>query len=730
MERHFVKTPWLAPALAVLLVAMLQVGAFGQSVAINGVPLMTSRSPVNIGGNLLLPMRDVFEALQSEVKWFASEQKVMAIRGQTTIELWLGRRTATINGMAMQLPEAPMLIGGSTYVPLRFPAEAFGGAVRWEAATRTAYIDIPPLGDDGGLPTTPTTPTTPPPPAPTMIEGTLLQTIINPPTLVLSVSGTGQAQAISLSPTTMYTRHADGQPAQTARLEDAVSGDYAQVTLGPTGAATLVDLAFGEREGVIAGISENSVLLRDNTVMQLSPTVLVKDASGQAVALSSLPIGTTVLLRYQPASRRVWEIRLPTGAPAPPQPPVGEPPRILVVGILNDSPILRGGQTLAVQLQGTPGGIATVDVGRGPNRLLTDLPLTEVNPGIYQGEWDIPPRADTRATVPLMGRLTVGGVQAPAVQSTTRVMIDSTPPEITDVTPTPDTTVDNDRPTIEVRFDDLRGSEINPASVELTINDRRVRRDRDLDITTRRLTYVPDSLRLGRTRVSVSLEDMAGNQAERVWYFTVGTGTGTAGGGGVITSATFAPRGTLVTGDVLIVTMTVANQGGHASFDVGARRGLPMYRATGLGNYRGEWTVPVGARQNDVPVVIHYTDPDGRVGDLEIGQVDINASISPTTLEITAPADGSTAGETIRVFGQAPPGARVRVTITYRIRVITTVTGQLWQGVVNVGPDAEWRTPEVDSSTLFGRANEYVIVAELLSPTNTVLATRQVRQVK
>jgi len=199
-----------------LLIA-LQAGALGQSVVINGVPLVTSLTPVTMGGSMLLPMRDVFEAMQSEVKWFASEQKIMAIRGQTTIELWLGRTTATINGVPMQLPVAPTLINGSTYVPLRFPAEAFGGAVRWEAATRTALIDIPPPG--GGPVTLPQPPQPPQPPLPptppapvrpTIIEGTLLQVIGAPATLVISVSGTGLAQAIPLGANTAYTRHADG----------------------------------------------------------------------------------------------------------------------------------------------------------------------------------------------------------------------------------------------------------------------------------------------------------------------------------------------------------------------------------------------------------------------------------------------------------------------------------------------------------------------------------------
>ncbi|MBU0607634.1 MAG: copper amine oxidase N-terminal domain-containing protein, partial [Armatimonadetes bacterium] len=286
---------WLVLLATLALPLLLQGVALGQSVVINGIPLITSRTPVTMGGSMLLPMRDVFEALESEVKWFANEQKAMAIRGQTTIELWIGRTTATINGVPMILPVAPQMVNGSTYVPLRFPAEAFGGTVEWQAATRTAVITIPPPGE----PTTPVTPPTPPTPPvvePVRVEGTLVQVIAVPPSIVITVSGTGLAQAIPIGPTTVVTRHADGQDAAPTLLSEAQPGDYAQAVLAANGVAQSVDLTYGEAQGTVAGISDNSVLLRDNQLFQLSPTVKVVDQTNKAVALSAIPNGAPVVL--------------------------------------------------------------------------------------------------------------------------------------------------------------------------------------------------------------------------------------------------------------------------------------------------------------------------------------------------------------------------------------------------------------------------------------------------
>jgi len=68
--------------------------------------------------------------------------------------------------------------------------------------------------------------------------------------------------------------------------------------VGPNGVAQSVDFTYGEAQGVIAGISENSVLLKDNKVFSLSPTVAVVDQTGKQIALSDAPNNVPVRLRY------------------------------------------------------------------------------------------------------------------------------------------------------------------------------------------------------------------------------------------------------------------------------------------------------------------------------------------------------------------------------------------------------------------------------------------------
>ena len=51
-----------------------------------------------------------------------------------------GATLATFNGVSRPLNQPAVIVGGSTFVPLRFVSEALGANVRWDGATRTVAI--------------------------------------------------------------------------------------------------------------------------------------------------------------------------------------------------------------------------------------------------------------------------------------------------------------------------------------------------------------------------------------------------------------------------------------------------------------------------------------------------------------------------------------------------------------------------------------------------------------
>src|SRR5450756_2872090 len=53
----------------------------------------------------------------------------------TTIEVYIGKNTGTINGKATTLEQGAVIKNGRTLVPLRFIVESMGATLAWDAVT-------------------------------------------------------------------------------------------------------------------------------------------------------------------------------------------------------------------------------------------------------------------------------------------------------------------------------------------------------------------------------------------------------------------------------------------------------------------------------------------------------------------------------------------------------------------------------------------------------------------
>jgi len=116
--------------------------ALAISVVVNGQQLPAQPPAVEISGRTMLPMRTVFEALHATVDWDSATQTATAEREGTTVAMTIGQATAYIDGQPVMLDVPAQLISGHTYVPVRFPAEAFGANVGWNQATQTVSISL------------------------------------------------------------------------------------------------------------------------------------------------------------------------------------------------------------------------------------------------------------------------------------------------------------------------------------------------------------------------------------------------------------------------------------------------------------------------------------------------------------------------------------------------------------------------------------------------------------
>lgn len=150
-------------------------GARGPQVLVNGQVLAAPAR--EISDHTFLPMRALFDALQANVTWTAASQEITATRGNDIVKMWIGRNVALVNGHQITLSAPPLLLGEETYVPLRFPAETFGGDVRWNAELQLATVNLgatssaPPLAviPPPAPPAAPPVVLTPPAPVPALV---------------------------------------------------------------------------------------------------------------------------------------------------------------------------------------------------------------------------------------------------------------------------------------------------------------------------------------------------------------------------------------------------------------------------------------------------------------------------------------------------------------------------------------------------------------------------------
>jgi len=109
-------------------------------VILNGEQLSFDEPPQMINGRTMVPLRAVFTAMGASVSWNSSTQTVTAKKGDTVVVMTVGNTSPTINGKVKTIDQPSVVINGRILAPLRFVAEAFGGTVTWDNATRTATI--------------------------------------------------------------------------------------------------------------------------------------------------------------------------------------------------------------------------------------------------------------------------------------------------------------------------------------------------------------------------------------------------------------------------------------------------------------------------------------------------------------------------------------------------------------------------------------------------------------
>lgn len=133
--------------IAIICAAVMLLMSVSQSVGAVNVIMNSSflkfpdQEPLVVNGTTLVPLRAVAEALGLDITWDDPTDTVVVKKDNFFVELVIGSDKAKTPGGVKTLSQCPVIINGRTMVPLRFIAEEMGLTVLWNQEYQRVIIN-------------------------------------------------------------------------------------------------------------------------------------------------------------------------------------------------------------------------------------------------------------------------------------------------------------------------------------------------------------------------------------------------------------------------------------------------------------------------------------------------------------------------------------------------------------------------------------------------------------
>jgi len=130
----------LSLCLVLSLLPAYSLASTGIKIVVDGRDLVLDQPPIIKSGRTLVPLRAIFEALQAVVDYNPTTKTITAKKGNTTVTLTIGSKSATINGTSVTLDVEAQIINGRTLVPVRFVSEALGEDISYDPTKKQVTV--------------------------------------------------------------------------------------------------------------------------------------------------------------------------------------------------------------------------------------------------------------------------------------------------------------------------------------------------------------------------------------------------------------------------------------------------------------------------------------------------------------------------------------------------------------------------------------------------------------
>lgn len=107
---------------------------------IDGLPVAMDVSPLIMNGTTYIPLRYLAEAIGAEVGWDQGQRATTITAGADVAQFWTGRTFMELNGIQRHFSSPVIVQNERTLVPVRFIAELFGWEVVFSELDRTIQL--------------------------------------------------------------------------------------------------------------------------------------------------------------------------------------------------------------------------------------------------------------------------------------------------------------------------------------------------------------------------------------------------------------------------------------------------------------------------------------------------------------------------------------------------------------------------------------------------------------
>jgi len=87
-----------------------------------------------------VPVKVILDEFGGSARWESSIKKVMVLRADRMMELWVGQKDYIANGKRNTSEVSPIIYKNRTYVPLRLVSEQIGLKVEWDGKNKSITL--------------------------------------------------------------------------------------------------------------------------------------------------------------------------------------------------------------------------------------------------------------------------------------------------------------------------------------------------------------------------------------------------------------------------------------------------------------------------------------------------------------------------------------------------------------------------------------------------------------